>query len=144
MNSKSTLDASQLEAKEIVVVQGIFNDSTVKLNAPNGSVEFRGPLNGRVKVFITAPKGTVTFKANAAQITNEAKVTVTAGSIACNDLIHGSNTQLTATLTSGGYLYLKEVANGSKVQVKKANPNDPELKIEPGIIRDQAELKKSN
>lgn len=115
----------------------------MKLNAPSGSVEFRGPLNGRVKVFIAAPKGTVTFKANA-QITNEAKVTVTAGSIECNDLIHGSNTQLTATLTAGGYLYLKEVANSSRVQVKKANPNDPELKIEPGIIRDQAELKKNN
>jgi hypothetical protein len=144
VNGRAMLDAAQLEAQEIIVLQGIFNDSTVKLNAPNGSVEFRGQLNGRVKVFVTAPNGTVTFKANAAQITSEAKVTVTAGSIECNDLIHGWNTQLTATLTNGGQLLLKEIANGSKVQYKKANPKDPELKIEPGIIRDQAELKKSN
>ena len=47
-------------------------------------------------------------------------------------------------LTAGGELHLKEIANGSKVQYKKANPNDPELKIDPGIIRDQAELRKSN
>ena len=144
VNGKVTLDASQLEAREIVVVQGIFNEAIVMLNAPNGFVEFRGPLNGRVKVTVAAPKGMVIFKANGGQITNEAHVYVTAATIECHDLIHGWNALLDATLTRGGRLQFKELAAGGVLQYRKAAGNDPDIEIIPGILRDQAELRKQN
>jgi hypothetical protein len=144
VNGKATLDASQLEAREIVVEQGIFSEATVLLNAPNGFVEFRGPLNGRVKVTVNAPKGMVIFKANGGQITNEAHAHVTAATIECHDLIHGSNALLDATLTRGGRLQFKEAASGSVLQYRKAAWNDPEVQIIPGTLRDQAEMRKMN
>jgi hypothetical protein len=65
------LDATQLEVKEVIVLRGVLNEATLKVNAPGRTAEFSGPLNARAKVFIDAPGRTVTLKGDAAQLLNE-------------------------------------------------------------------------
>lgn len=125
--------------QEIIVEQPLVNESTVKLNAPHGSVEFHGQIIGRVNLSIDAPQGTVTFKANA-PVLNESKLAITAGRIDFQERIQG-NVQVDATLTTGGRLKYKEIINGSKVHYKKANLKDPDLEILPGDVASQGELR---
>ena len=139
ISGRATLDASQLEAREIIVEQPILNDSIVKLNAPNGSVEFRSQIIGRVNLSIDAPQGTVTFKATA-PVLNESKLAITTGRLDFQERIQG-NVQVEATLSAGGRLKYKEIINGSKVRYKKANPKDPDLDILPGDVASQGELR---
>ena len=136
------LDASELVAKEIVIVRAIRSDSSVRLNAPNGKVEFGGPINSRCKVFIIAPNGAVTFKANGAQVLGEAKLTIVAGCVDFQDRVQGWSTMVLLTLSSGGSLKFKEITGGAKVHYKRANPKDPDLDILAGSVHNQSELKK--
>ena len=144
VNNRATLDASQLEAKEIVILRGIHNDSTVKLNAPNGKVDVRGQVGTRAKVFITAPNGLVTFRDKGGLITNEAKITITAGGVELLDRVQGWNTMVTVTLTAGGRLQYREVTGGSKVHYRKADPKDPDVEILGGDVTNQAEFRRTN
>jgi hypothetical protein len=84
LNGESTLDASGLEVRQVILAGEINGGSTVKLEAPDGSVEFRGAVNGRSKVYVDAPGGKVTFlKAPGAgqagaEISGESKITIRA------------------------------------------------------------------
>ena len=80
----SVLDASGLDAHDIVVAGRIDGGSTVKLNAPRGSVEFAAQVDGRSRLEVNAPDGTVTFSRPPARgtvgskIDGESQVTITA------------------------------------------------------------------
>jgi hypothetical protein len=144
VSGRSILDASGLQAKEIIVLRPLLNNSTVRLNAPGGTVEFRGMISGRTQLFVHAPNGSVAFKANGGTIINESKLTITARSVEFNDRIQGWNNHIVVTLNAGGRLKFKEVGGGSKLYYKKAHPNDPEPDILAGEVINQGELRKIN
>jgi hypothetical protein len=144
LNDRAVLDASQLEVKEVVVLRNILNEATLKLNAPDGSVEFRGQVASRVKVFINAPGGTVTFKEKGGIILNEARIELTARHVDFQDRIEGSNTLVTATLTAGATVKYRSISNSAKVYCKRADGKDPPVAVTGGDVFGQGEFRRLN
>lgn len=149
VNGESTLDASGLEVRQVILVGEINGGSTVKLEAQEGSVEFRGAVNGRSKVYVDAPGGTVTFlkapgagQAGAA-INGESKITIRAKDVDFQCPIGGSETRVTVVLTRGGSLRFTEIGGRSRLLYRRAEQKDPEPLVSRGTIRGQAEVKKA-
>jgi hypothetical protein len=143
IKDRGVLDASQLEANQVIIERGIRNDATVKLNAPGGHVEVRGPLNERGKLFVVAPDGGVTFTEKC-EVNNQSNVTLTARRVEFLGKVQGWNTQVTMTITAGGGLRFRELNNGAKMQYKKANPKDPDVDVSGGDVIGQAEFRRVN
>jgi len=142
IGQRAFLDATRLQAKEILVEHTVGMDAQVKLNAPNGWVEFRGPIQTRSRLFVTAPDGTVSFHSNVGSLQPDTQVTVTAGNIEFANAIQGWNTVVDVTVTSGGRLKFKELTNGARLHYRRADPRDAAVAIVPGSVRAQAELLK--
>jgi hypothetical protein len=144
VSDRAVLDASKLEAKEVVVLRGVLNEATLKVSAADGAVEFRGSLAGRAKVFVNAPGGAVTFREKGGTILNEARLDVTARSLDFQDRIEGANTLVTATLTAGARLKYHAISSGAKVYVKRADPKDPPAEVSGGDVYAQGEFRRLN
>jgi hypothetical protein len=149
VNGESTLDASGLEVRQVILAGEINGGSTVKLEAPDGSVEFRGAVNGRSKVYVDAPGGKVTFlKAPGAgqagaEIGGESKITIRAKDVDFQCPIDGSETRVTVVLTRGGSLRFSEIGGRSRLLYRRAEHTDPEPIVTRGTLRGQAEVKKA-
>jgi len=149
VNGESTLDASGLEVRQVILVGEINGGSTVKLEAQDGSVEFRGAVNGRSKVDVDAPGGKVTFlKAPGAgqagaEISGDSKITIRAKDVDFQCPIGGSETRVTVVLTRGGSLRFTEIGGRSRLLYRRAELKDPEPIVTRGTIRGQAEVKKA-
>jgi Protein kinase domain len=148
VDGASTLDASGLTAKEIIFTDKIDGRSTVKLNAPNGSVDFRKKVDGQSTLEVVAAGGTVTFSdpggfLNAgSKIDGKSKVRITAKVVDFKAKIDGGpETHVLVTLTAGGTLRFKEINGKCRLHYRKADAKDPDPSIEAGTIDGQAELK---
>ncbi len=137
----ATLDASALEAKEIIFTGKINNQATVKLNAPEGSVRFNGAVEGAAVLEVNAPGGSVLFAEPSARdlgregskIDGSARVTITAKDVNFRgDLVGGA--RVVVTLTYGGTLRFREIAGGAVLRYKKADGKDPEPTVRAGLI----------
>jgi hypothetical protein len=135
----STLDASALEAREIVFTDKIDGRSTVTVSAPGGRVEFRGPVADRSDVSVIAPGGSVTF-AERGQIDGESRVTITARDVDLGGTISGAATRVVVTLTRGGALKFREIAGAARLYWRKADKADPEVRLEAGRVQPPARL----
>ena len=149
VNGESTLDAAGLEAREVILDKEINGGSTVRLQATEGSVEFRGAVNGRSKVYVDAPGGKVTFVRPpgagqaGAEIGGDSKVTIRAKDVDFQCPIGGSETRVTVVLTRGGSLRFSEISGRSRLLYRRAEQKDPEPLVSRGTIRSQAEVKKA-
>jgi hypothetical protein len=112
----SKLDASGLEAKEIVLVGRIDSRSILLLNAPAGKVEFRNSIAG------------------------DSAVIVTAREVDLQGLITGGKTSVKAKLTSGGTLRFKEISGAAQLKYRKQTDGDAAPTIVGGTIREEARL----
>jgi hypothetical protein len=106
----AVLDASRLEAGDVVVAGPIDGGSRIVVCAPGGVVRFRGRVDG------------------------ESVVEVTARSVAFDEAISGAGTRVRVTLTSGGELAFSTVTGGSRLEYRKANPGDPVPKLTAGLV----------
>lgn len=147
IDGKSTLDASELEAKEIIFTDKIDGKSTVKLNAPNGSIEFRKKVDGQSKLEVDAPNGSVTFTDpggflnEGSKIDGQVSIKIIAKHVEFKAKIDGGPaTHVVVTLTAGGSLKFSEVLGKSRLHYRKEKPEDPEPSVEAGRI-DDAEFK---
>jgi hypothetical protein len=136
LENEAEIDAAALEVPEIVVGRVAYR-CKVKLNSTAGNVEFRGVVDNQCTVTVLAPRGTVTFHE---LITNDARVTVTARQLAFKGVITGNQTQVQATLTTGGELTFREVAGTAKLEYRKANAADPPLVLQEGKVGTKAKL----
>ncbi|MBE3097031.1 MAG: hypothetical protein IMZ44_07855 [Planctomycetes bacterium] len=149
VKGESTLDASGLEVRQVILAGEINGGSTVKLEAQDGSVEFRGAVNGRSKVDVDAPGGKVTFlKAPGAgqagaEIGGDSKITIRAKDVDFQCPIDGSETRVTVVLTRGGSLRFSEIGGRSRLLYRRAEHKDSEPLVVRGTIRGQAEVKKA-
>jgi len=147
----ATLDASGLEAKEIIFAGKINNQTTVKLNAPGGSVRFNGAVEGAAILEVNAPGGSVIFAEPSARdlgregskIDGSARVTITAKDVNFRgDLVGGA--RVVVTLTRGGSLKFQEIAGGAVLQYRKADRNDPDPKVSAGAISGGGKVEKGD
>lgn len=147
VDGKSTLDASGLEAQEIVVAGPVDGRSTVKLRSPGGSVEFRGAVSGQSRVEVDAHGGRVIFAGPAAsgrggaEINGECRVEVTAREVEFRSPISGTSTRVEVTLTRGGRLAFSEIAGNSRLYYRKADSDDPDLRVEAGAVKPPAKAR---
>jgi len=149
VNGGATVDASALEAREIILTDAVNGHSAVKLNAPNGRVEFRKAINGQSTVEVNAPNGTVIFVeaparpgGEGAEINGESKVTITAKDVELRSSVNGTFTRIAVTLTKGGKLRFHQLAGAVVLEYRKSDPHDPDPIVEPGNIVAAAKLRK--
>lgn len=143
LNDGSLLDASALDAQEIQVAGTINSNSTIKLHAPKGTIEFLGEANDRAQIEIVAPEGKVTFKARGESVINgTAKLTILAKDVEFAGVINGPQSQLDVTLTKAGSLKVGRINGGVRFHYRKANAGDPEPRIDMGPVDASAEFRK--
>ena len=101
VGGKAILDASGLEAEEIVITGDLNANAVVKLNAPNGNVTIGGHVTGSAKLTVTAPGGEVIVSAGSGKFDGGAEVTIQAKRVEVKGRMSG-NARLVVTLTAGG------------------------------------------
>lgn len=144
ISGKTQLDASQLEASEIVVKGEISGIPIVKLNAPKGEVSFEGEIEGPVKLFVNAPGGEVIFGSDGIPILSEvADVKVTASILDIRGKATGP-VRLAATITAGKPSRIRYDSLEGPVQVtwRKASNSDQDPEIKEGWILGEASFRK--
>jgi hypothetical protein len=116
LQAGAVLDASRLEAGEVVVA---------------------GPIDGRARLIVRAPAGLVRFRG---KVDGGSVVEVTARTVGFDEPIGGPETRAVVTLTSGGELTFAAVGGSSRLEYRRANPGDPAPKliagrvVPPGIV----------
>ncbi|HKI34951.1 MAG TPA: hypothetical protein VKA46_24055 [Gemmataceae bacterium] len=141
VDNSGRLDASGLEAREIIFFGKIDGNAVVKLSAPGGAVRFNGPVEGSATLEVSAPNGNVTFVEPSARavgkdgskIDGGAKVTITAKDVNFRGDLRGG-ARVVVTLTRDGSLKFQEVGGGAWLHYKKADPGDPDPKLSAGAI----------
>jgi hypothetical protein len=145
LESGATLDASDLEAEEVVVVGKIDGASKLWVKAPNGRVTFRARIDGRSRVGVEAPGGSVAFvpegAADGAKIDGGAQVEIKAKSVRLGT-IGGDGTRVVVSITAGGSLAFREVVGPSRLEYGTADPEDPEPSVTRGKVASPAVVKK--
>lgn len=146
LESGATLDASDLEAEEVVVVGKIDGGSKLWVKAPNGRVTFRARIDGRSRVEIDARGGSVAFvpeaAADGAKIDGGAQVQITARSVRLDGTIGGAGTRVAVSITAGGSLAFRELVGPSRLEYGTADPEDPEPSVTRGKVAAPAVVKK--
>lgn len=145
LESGAVLDASELEADEVIVTGKIDGASRLWVKAPNGRVTFRARIDGRSRVGVEAPGGWVAFDpeaADGAKIDGGAQVSITAKSVRLDGTIGGSGTKVAVSITAGGSLAFRELVGPSRLEYGTADPEDPEPSVTPGKVAPPAVVKK--
>jgi hypothetical protein len=142
----STLDASELEAKEIVVTGSISGRSTVLLHAPGGSVKVLEAINGESIVEVRAPGGRVTVGKPAARsgaiINGESQVGITGRVVTLLGGLNGTFTHVTVTLSRGGRLEAGAINGRSRLDYRLENRGDPAPFVQAGPVQPGATLRR--
>ncbi|MBN9522771.1 hypothetical protein J0H58_30340 [bacterium] len=110
LQAGAVLDAAQLEAGEVVVAGPVSGRSRLVVHAPGGVVRFRGPVDG----------GSVAG--------------VTGRAVAFDEPIGGAGTRVSVTLTSDGELTFATISGPARLEYRRANPNDPTLRVTAGRV----------
>ena len=140
VDAGSRLDASGLEAKEIVFENKIDAGSRVRLNAPGGRVELRGKVDAGSRLEVMAPGGVVRFTEPSvgnepgSKIDGNSEVRITARDVTFRGIINGGS-RVWVTLTGSGAIRFDALDGGVRLRYKKESPDDPEPKVEPGVVR---------
>jgi hypothetical protein len=101
VGGKATLDASGLEAEEIIITGDVSNTAVVKLNAPNGKVTIGGHVVGSAKLTVNAPGGEVVVAASSGKLDGSSEITVTAKRLEVQGPMAGE-AKMVVMLTAGG------------------------------------------
>jgi hypothetical protein len=148
IDGKAVLDASGLEAEEVLFEGRIGGGSTVKVNAPGGRVQFKSKVEGGSRVEVHAPDGSVSFRLptsavkDGSKIDGDSQVNVTARDAYFRGMVNGPATQVQVTLTKGGWLRFEEVSGGARLHYRKADPEDPQPDLHPGSVHSGGEFKR--
>jgi len=142
INDGSLLDASACAAREIFLTGAVNSRSTVKLNAPGGSVEIFGEINDHAQIDIVAPDGQVLFKSRGdAVINGDAQISIVAREVEFRGAVNGTQTQMRVTLTKAGTLKFRRLNGAVRLHWRKADAGDPEPRIDAGEIGGRAQVR---
>ena len=101
VGGNATLDASGLEAAEIVVTGDVNGHARVMLNAPGGRVTIGGLIEGSARLTVTAPGGAVAVVARSGGFEGDSRIAVVARDVDVIGRMSG-RAKLLLTLTGGG------------------------------------------
>jgi len=101
VGGKAVLDASGLEAEEIIITGDVSNTAVVKLNAPNGKVTIGGHVVGSANLTVNAPGGEVVVAASSGKLDGSSETTVTTKRLDVQGPMAGE-AKVVVTLTEGG------------------------------------------
>jgi hypothetical protein len=110
LTAGAVLDASQLDAAEVVVEGPIDGASRLVARTAGGTVTVRGPVEG----------GSV--------------VDVSGRAVTFGQPIGGAKTRVTVTLSSGGVLSYAAVTGSARLEYRRANPADPPVRPAGGAV----------
>ena len=114
LDNGAVLDCSELEAREVIVV---------------------GKIDGRSRLAVSAPGGTVTFRAT---VGGGAAVNAKARAVEFRGRIDGAGTKVAVTLTAGGTLAFAEIDGPARLEYATADPADPAPVVARGKVGGQA------
>lgn len=147
VNEESLLDASRLEAREIIVSGSINGRSTVKVHAPNGRFELRGSVNGQSELELRVPNGKVLFGTpsttsggGGGEVNGESQVIIAAKDVDLGGKITGG-TSIKVTLNAGGKLQFRSITGNAHIHYRKTRAEGPVPIVEQGTITGAAEVK---
>lgn len=133
INGDAQVDASGLEAEEIILDGDVNGNCRVRLNSRNGKVTIRGAFVGSSTLAVTAPGGTVTV-AEGGRIGGGTTVTLTAKKVEAIGAIN-EGAKVNVTLTSGGAIRIATMDGGAIVTYRRSGAGDPQPKVETGQLR---------
>jgi hypothetical protein len=157
LNEKSELDATLLEADEVVFTGNINSGSRVllgktrslKVRDVNGQslldataasadvVRLEGALSSGSTVKVQAAGGSVELLGD---VNGEIKLEIHARDVTFRGAVNGPQTQVAVTLSKDGSLKFRRVNGGVRFLYGKAAPGDPPLRIERGEVAPQAQF----
>jgi hypothetical protein len=117
IREESGLDASELEAQEIVVLDRIAVRSRVRLCAPNGKVEMRGPLEEDSQLEIVAPNSSIEMRGKV-DVRSTLKVNAPGGRVTFSQPTGGGKDGSKIEQDSKVFITAKEVEFRGKVSVR--------------------------
>jgi len=100
VSGKAMLDASGLEAEEIIITGDLNGKAVVTLKAPNGTVTIGGHVEGFARLTVIATGGELVVP-RSGRLDGDAEVTVVARDVDVKGKMSG-HAQLIVTLTGGG------------------------------------------
>lgn len=134
LHGAAILDASELEAQEIVVAGDINGGTVARLNAPRGTVRIQGDVNGGAALDINAPGGSVTVGGDGAgNVGGGTRVHIAAKDVHLRGAGTGG-THIAVVLSQGGSLKFGRLQEGAHVRWKKSAEGDPAPKVEAGEV----------
>lgn len=139
INGQAQLDASELKAEHIEFRGQVNGTSTVKLNAPGGTIEFHDTVGGATKMEIAAPGGTVTFRKVAARVAGGTQMSITARSVDFAAGMDGGS-RADVILTNNGSLRYGSLGGGSRLHCRKSTPDDSMPTVVEGEVREGGRL----
>ncbi|MSQ96970.1 MAG: hypothetical protein EXR98_20785 [Gemmataceae bacterium] len=157
-NDRSVLDASDLEAVEIIFtgnlnsgskvilgkaqtlkIRDINDKSTLDASALDArAIVLEGAVNSGSTVKLHAASGSALFIGD---INGDAQLTIVAKDVEFRGAINGGQAQLDVTLTKNGSLKLTRVNGGVRLHYSKASASDPEPRIDLGEVDARAQVR---
>jgi hypothetical protein len=147
IHGNSSLDASDLDAREIIIEGEIDGRSSVKLKSPHGRIEFRDTVAGQSQVSITAPDGSVVFGdpargENRTIIDGGCRVMIIARELHLAGTVTGAGTFLTVAFLPEGILKFRELSGSARLDYRRADASLPEIQLEAGKVTGRAKLQR--
>jgi hypothetical protein len=145
----SSLDASKLDAREVIIDGEIDGRSSVKLLAPHGRIEFRGRVSGQSQINVTAQDGTVIFgdpasRENRTIIEGACRLMIITRELNLAGTVTGGGTHVTVGFLPEGILKFRELAGSARLDYRRADASLPETVVEAGKVTGNAKLNRLN
>ncbi|AMV25992.1 hypothetical protein VT84_16455 [Gemmata sp. SH-PL17] len=146
LNGGIVLDASGLEATGITIAGKIEGGATLKLSAPNGTVQVTGRIESGAVVDIRAPGGEVNFTfvsggaKEGAKIDSGAMVTVAARLVDFKSEITGEGTKVSVALSRNGWLKVATISGAAAVEYTTPPGSRPDIVV--GAVAPTATFRK--
>jgi len=158
VNERSVLDATRLDAEEIVMTGDINSGSkvllgkahTIKIRSLNDqslldasemdaeNVLLTGGVNSRSTLKLHVPKGSIVIDG---EINGDAQVEIVAKKLDLRGAVNGPQTYILLTLSKGGSLQFRRLSGGVRLHYRKADAGDPAPRIERGEVDARADLR---
>lgn len=142
----STLDASGLTAKVLIISGKIDGGSTLLAHCTGSAVTVKGMIVGRSRVVVEAPTAYVAFvdysgKEKGPRVGEGSEVTLSARSVAVAGSVAGKGTRFDLTFTPPGTLKFTALEDGALLRYRTEHRADPAPRVTPGKITGGAVLK---
>ena len=146
LEGATTLDASELETRNVIVLGTMDGGSTLLAKKVRGSVQLRRKIDGGSRVVIVAAGGVVVSDHSgkpddAAKIVGGSRLTATAQAVTLAGTVSGKGTEIDLTLTPKAMLRFTALDDLAVLRYRTEHRADPPPRLTRGTIAGGAELR---